>query len=307
MSEAPFTLAVASGKGGTGKTLVATNVAAIESAAAAVTLADCDVEAPNAGLFLALASSEESEVTVPLAIVEPGACNACGLCSDACVYGAIRVLGEQAVVFDELCHGCGVCAHMCPTDAITERDVRVGAVTTSQVSEYPGLTLVSGCMDIGQTKSPDVVRSTRARARDVGGQLIIVDAPPGVSCSAVASLRGADAVLLVTEPTAFGLHDLSLAARLTRELGLPMGVLTNRTGTGSADVERFCDHWDIPVVGHLPFDRQIASTYASGGLIVESMPQVAEWLGYVASAMRSVASAPIPETPIEVVTVGVKS
>lgn len=290
MNPDSFTLAVASGKGGTGKTLVATNVAAIEAASGPVVLADCDVEAPNAHLFLAGRATGVSEVSVPLAVVDPDTCTACGTCSRTCAFGAIRVLGERAVVFDELCHGCGACSFACPASAIGERDVRVGEVRTSHTTSYPELTLVTGVMDIGQTKAPEVVRATRAKARESTAGLTIIDAPPGVSCSTVASIRGADAVLLVTEPTVFGLHDLRLATELTLSLGLPTGVLVNRSGTGTTDLERFCDEWDVPVVGHLPFERSIAETYARGELVAQTHSQVSEWLGYVAAAMRAIAS-----------------
>ncbi len=171
-------------------------------------------------------------------------------------------------------------------------DVRVGEVRTSDTTSYPELTLITGVMDIGQTKAPEVIRATRSKARESAAALTIVDAPPGVSCSTVASIRGADAVLLVTEPTVFGLHDLRLAAELTLSLGLPMGVLVNRSGTGTTDIERFCDEWDVPVVGHLPFERSIAETYARGELVAQTHSQVAEWLGYVATAMRAIASTP---------------
>ena len=287
-----FTLAIASGKGGTGKTLVATNVAAIEAASGSVVLADCDVEAPNAHLFLAGRRASITEVSVPLAVVDPDACTACGTCSHTCAFGAVRVLGQRAVVFDELCHGCGACSFACPSSAISEKDVRVGEVRMSETTSYPGLTLITGVMDVGQTKAPEVIRATRSEARESAAGLTIVDAPPGVSCSTVASIRGADAVLLVTEPTVFGLHDLRLAVELTFALGLPVGVLVNRSGTGATDIERYCDEWDVPVVGHLPFERSIAEAYARGELVAQTHPQVAEWLGYVATAMRTIASTP---------------
>jgi MinD superfamily P-loop ATPase len=284
-----FTLAVASGKGGTGKTLVATNLAAIGARSGPVVLVDCDVEAPNAHLFFEADRRDTVEVTVPRATVDADACGACGTCVSVCEFGAVRVLGEQAIVFDELCHGCGSCSHACPSHAMGEKEMRVGDIDVSVPRGMGALTVVTGTMDVGQTTAPAMIRAARKRAEDHGGGLTIIDAPPGVSCSAVAAVHGADAVLLVTEPTVFGLHDLRLAAELARELGLPAGVLVNRAGSGSTDIERFCDEWDMPVVGHVPFEKSIAETYAKGELVVGTHPDVAEWLGYVTDAMWSIA------------------
>lgn len=262
-----FTLAVASGKGGTGKTLVATSLAAgAISRGLQVTLADCDVEAPNAHLFLRPEAIDVRSVEVPIAAVDRSSCTGCGACREICAFGAIRLLGGAAVIFEELCHGCGLCGDVCPFDAIEERHVRVGEVRSSDVVDREGLSLVSGHLDVGQVKSPDVIKAVRASAEKTGAQAIIIDAPPGVACATVAAIRGADALLLVTEPTAFGAHDLELSVRLGSELGLPMGVVLNRVGSGNADIEGLCARWRIPVVARIPFDRRIAMTHARGEL-----------------------------------------
>ncbi len=220
-------MAIASGKGGTGKTLVATNLAVLLSRAGrAVTLVDCDVEAPNGRLFLPPASeSAVRPVEVPLAVVDESACAACGACRDACRYGAIRMLAGRVLVFAELCHGCGACELACPIGAMGEERRRVGEVEAAV--------------------SAEAVRM-------------------------VAAVRDADLMLLVTEPTAFGLHDLDLSYRLGRQLGLPMAVVVNRADAGAADIDGYCAERGLPVVARIPFDAGIAAAYADGRLVLDA-------------------------------------
>ncbi len=276
---APYVLAIASGKGGTGKTLVATNAAVLAAATGLrVVLADCDVEAPNDHLFLRCVTESASPVAVPVAEVDPSACSACGRCRDVCAYGAVRILGASAIVFDELCKGCGLCVDVCPEHAVLEAPRRVGEVVSGPVEGRPGLSLVTGRLDVGQVKSPSIIRSVRAAAAALAGDLVVLDAPPGVACSAVAAVRGSDLLLLVTEPTVFGLHDLELSLRLGRDLDLPMAVVLNREGTGEADIEGLCRSWGVPIVARIPFDRRIAQVYARGDLVADELPELAQVL-----------------------------
>ena len=285
----PFVLAVASGKGGTGKTFVATNVSTLTSAAGArVVLADCDVEAPNDHLFLQRSEEATAPVEVLVADVDASVCTACGRCRDVCAYGATRLLGGSAVVFEELCHGCGLCSDVCQLGAITEVPRRVGEVIAGPVARHPGLTLVTGSLDVGQVKSPSVIQAARDAAEAMAADLLILDAPPGVACSAVAAVRGADALLLVAEATAFGRHDLELSLQLGRELGLPMGVVVNRDVGASGEIERLCERWDVPILAHIPFDRDIAETYARGELIADALPEVGRLLADLPEEMRAV-------------------
>lgn len=289
----PFTVAVASGKGGTGKTLVAVSLAvALARAGRDVVLADCDAEAPNDHLFFE-ADATVRAVTVPLARVDEAACTACGACRDVCAYGAIRILGGNVIVFAELCHGCGACVTACTVGAMSEVPRRVGEVAAGTVCGIDGiagettgddarqgrLALVTGTLDIGDVKAPDVIRA--ARSLTAGHEVAVLDAPPGVSCSAVAATRGADLMVLVTEPTPFGLHDLQLAVLLGKELGMPMAVVINRAGTGTADVEAFCEDEGIPVVARIPFMREVAESYARSALVADEVPEVAEAVGAV--------------------------
>jgi MinD superfamily P-loop ATPase len=276
----PFVLAVASGKGGTGKTLVATNLAA-EAARRGlrVVLVDCDADAPNDHLFLPRASERVDEVEAPVADVDASACTACGVCSSVCAFGAVRVLGRTALVFEELCHGCGLCARLCPEGAIAMRGARVGTVVDGRIERHPRLHLVSGVLDIGQVKAPDVIRAAVERGMSIGGDLIVLDAPPGVACPVVAAVRGADAMLLVTEPTAFGMHDLALAVELGRELGVPMAMVANKvTSDNEHASEELARTEGVPLLASIPFDRHVAEVYAAGHLLIEESGSSARWI-----------------------------
>jgi len=275
-------IAVASGKGGTGKTLVATNLAvAIARTGTPTALVDCDVEAPNDALFLTPEITERQDVSVPLATVNEELCTACGDCRDVCAYGAIRVLGRTVVVFPELCHGCGRCTDVCTRGAMSEVSHRVGEIEWGAVphgiADPGGIQLVTGRLDIGDVKSPGVIKAARRRAGVYSRSVTILDAPPGVACSAVAAVHGAGMLVLVTEPTAFGLHDLDLTVQLGSDLDIPMGVVINRDGAGSTDLDRYLADHEIPILARIPFDRSVAEVYADGGLVLDAHPDAPGW------------------------------
>ncbi|ABK99563.1 ATP-binding protein [Pelobacter propionicus] len=259
-------LAVASGKGGTGKTTVSVNLARLLGSA--VQLLDCDVEEPNAHLFLKCTEPVEDVVSSPVPSVDEALCDGCGECGRFCQYHAIVSFGTKPVIFPEMCHGCGGCMAVCPRRAISEIGQRIGMVETS-CSE--NITLIQGRLDIGVAMAPPLIRAVKRKMRD--DLPAILDAPPGTSCPVIATLRGVDFILLVTEPTPFGLHDLKLAVEMVRELRIPFGVVVNRMGVGDMRVHDYCRQENISLLLELPDDRRIAEVYSRGELIVESLPE----------------------------------
>ena len=262
-------VAIASGKGGTGKTSLAVNLARTleKTYAEPVHLLDCDVEEPNAHLFLAGESFGEVTIDVAVPDFDPDRCDACDKCVDFCQFNALASVGKTPLLFPELCHGCGGCSLVCPQDAIREKDTRIGVIKTVRVG---GITLKSGCLDVGVSLASTLVHALKARLEE--GVTTILDAPPGTACPAVATLRGADFVVLVTEPTPFGLHDLTLAVDTVRALALPFGVVINRIGVGDERVHRYCEAEGITILLELPDDRRVAEAYSRGELIVDALP-----------------------------------
>lgn len=259
-------IAVASGKGGTGKTTVSVNLA--RTIGAGVLLLDCDVEEPNAHLFLRGRETGRDIVSIPIPEVDESLCNGCGECGRFCRYHAIASFGSAPLVFPELCHGCGGCTLVCPRGAIRETGRPIGVVETLV---WDGITLIQGKLDIGVAMAPPLVRAVKARVDTTS--TLILDAPPGRSCPVIATLRGSDFVVLVTEPTPFGLHDLRLAVDMVREIAIPFGVVVNRWGVGDDRVHRFCLEQNIPVLLELPDDRRIAEVYSRGELVVDALPE----------------------------------
>ena len=267
-------LAVASGKGGTGKTTVAVNLAvALERAGRSVELVDCDVEAPNVRLFLDVEPVAEHPVTVPVPVVDPERCDGCGACGEACEFGGIVCMAGEVLVFPELCHSCGACALAADCGALVEEPRTVGQVVEGRAG---GLRLVLGRLRIGEPRAVPVIQAARERSRR--REVTVLDAPPGAACPVVATVRGADHVLLVTEPTPFGLHDLRQAVGLADKLGLPVSVLINRSDAGDDAVVDYCRARRLDVVGELPDDRRVAEAYARGRLLVDALPEYGERL-----------------------------
>jgi MinD superfamily P-loop ATPase len=260
-------VAIASGKGGTGKTTVAVNLAL--SLPGEVQLLDCDVEAPNAHLFLKITAATREIVGIPVPEIDADRCNQCGECSRLCQYHAMAVLGTGVVVFPELCHGCGGCTLICPEEAIREVVRPIGVVEKLQAGF---IELVQGRLNIGEALVPPLIREVRARMRD--GGMVLIDAPPGTSCSMIAAIRDSDFVILVTEPTPFGLNDLRLAVETVRTLEIPCGVVINRAGSGDSRVHDYCAAEGLRILLEIPDDRRIAEAYARGLTLVSSVPEV---------------------------------
>jgi MinD superfamily P-loop ATPase len=272
-------ITVASGKGGTGKTTVAINLALSLSADASkdsrLLFLDCDVEAPNAHLFLKPTVERQEEVGILIPEVDLDKCTYCGRCAEVCVYHAIAIVGQKVLIFPELCHGCGSCTLNCPEGAIHEVLKVTGIIEEGRAG---AIDFAHGILNVGEPMAVPVIRQLKQR---IGGKaadrIVILDASPGTACPVVESLHGADFALMVTEPTPFGLHDLRLAVEVARdELGLPVGVVINRVGVGDKGVEEYCAAEDIPILMRIPFDRRIAEAYSEGMPIVEALPEYRE-------------------------------
>jgi len=259
-------ISVASGKGGTGKTTVATNLAVcLESH---VQILDCDVEEPNAHLFIQPDIEAVRTISTPVPEVDVEKCTYCGKCAEICQFKAIAVINTTVLTFPELCHGCGGCVQVCPEKAITETGRELGVIETGHKN---GLEFIHGRLRIGEAMSPPLINKVREYTQT--GMLTIIDAPPGTSCPVIAAMKGADFVLLVTEPTPFGLHDLKLAVGAVKILGIPCGLVINRSDIGDDGVKTYAEKEHLPVLMEIPFDRRIAEAYSRGDMMVEVMPE----------------------------------
>jgi MinD superfamily P-loop ATPase len=252
-------ISVASGKGGTGKTLVATNLALSLNDVGKVQLLDCDVEEPNAHIFLEQVSTRREVVSIPVPVVDEDRCTYCGLCADVCAYNAIAVIKGHVLVFPELCHGCGACSYLCPEKAISEQKKEIGAVESGQLGD---MSFVQGKLNVGQSMATPVIRKVKEKIEP--DAMSIIDVSPGTSCPVVESIKDSDFCILVTEPTPFGLNDLVLAVETVRKLDIPCGVVINRVGIGDERVLMYCQENDIPVLLEIPLDTTIARLYSEG-------------------------------------------
>jgi MinD superfamily P-loop ATPase len=261
-------VSIASGKGGTGKTLVATSLAISLKERMRVQLLDCDVEEPNDHIFMRPVIDGREAVCIPVPRVDEGKCTYCGKCADVCAYHAITVFPKNILVFPHLCHGCGACGYLCPEKAITEEGKEIGMVETGNAD---GIEFVQGRLNISEAMPTPVIRKVKEHVAGKG--VSIIDVSPGTSCPVVESIKGSDFCLLVTEPTPFGLNDLVLAVETVRVLAVPCGIIINRAGAAIGDLEEYCAKEDIPVLMTIPLDTGIARRYSGGTTLAEGMPQ----------------------------------
>ena len=260
-------IAIASGKGGTGKSTVAANLACTLSRSREVALVDCDVEEPNLHLFF-LAPAVDVPVTTPVPEIDLGSCTFCGECGKFCRFGALSVLKDRVLVFPELCHSCGGCVLVCPQGAVREVPRTVGRVACSR--PLPALTLISGVLNEGEVQAPTVIKAAKMLAE--GHPLILYDASPGIACPVIETLEGSDVCVLVTESTPFGLHDLRLAAEVAERVGIGAGVVINRSDGQDEATLGFCRERGLPILMTIPFSREIAAVQNRGGLICRDLP-----------------------------------
>ncbi|NLI70181.1 MAG: P-loop NTPase [Firmicutes bacterium] len=262
-------IAIASGKGGTGKTTVAVNLALVLAGETELKFLDCDVEEPNAHLFLRPELKDSEPVSIPVPRVDLERCNYCGTCAEVCAFNAIMVGKETVLVFEELCHGCGGCAYFCPEKAIEEVDRPIGVLESGVAGE---IAFVHGRLNPGEALSPPLIKAVKEKADPE--ILTIVDAAPGASCPVVEAIQGSDYCLLVTEPTPFGLNDLAIAVELLQKLNLPGGVVINRTFGDESEkkIESYCSQNGVPILLKMPWDKELASLYARGEPVVTHLP-----------------------------------
>ncbi|MDD5456269.1 MAG: ATP-binding protein [Candidatus Margulisbacteria bacterium] len=256
-------IAVASGKGGTGKTLISTNIFNILSDAIYL---DCDVEEPNGHIFLKTETIRKESVYIPVPEINESKCVFCGRCSQVCNFNAIIVARRKVLVFPELCHGCGSCAYFCNKKAIVETPKEVGRIETGI---YKGKWVYTGRLNIGEPMSPPVIKKLKEKAAGIDTD-IILDSPPGTSCPVIETISGADYVILVTEPTPFGLNDLKLAVNVVRKLKLPLGIVINKSDLGDSTVKKYCKKEKIKLLLEIPHDIWIAESYSRGELITDT-------------------------------------
>ena len=275
-------ISVASGKGGTGKTFVATNLAlSIKN----VQFLDCDVEEPDGHIFLKPTITESQPINIPIPQVDQEMCNACGICVKVCQFNALALVKEKVLIFPQLCKGCGGCSLLCPQKAISEVGHPIGVMEKGKAGE---IEFIQGRLNVGEAQAVPIIRRLKREitrlparlptreARQGGNKITIIDVSPGTSCPMVESIRGSDFCILVTEPTPFGLHDLKMAVEVIKELKIPFGVIINRDGIGDEKVEKFCRENKISVLLKIPYSKEIAFAYSKGTPIIEENPEYKE-------------------------------
>jgi MinD superfamily P-loop ATPase len=289
-------LAVASGKGGTGKTTVTACLARLLSGK--VVAMDLDVEAPNLHLFLKPEITDEEVAMMMVPEVDQALCTHCRACADLCEFKAIADLGDFLLTFPEMCHGCGGCIAVCPVDALTPGERELGQIRWGKAG---AVDFIEGCLRVGEAMSPPLMCAVKTRMEslfDTEGTTVVIDAPPGVSCPAVSAVMDSDMVVMVTEPTPFGLYDLELAYKAFKTMEIPMAVVINRHGRGDDEVDKFCRTVGLPIIGRIPFDRRIAEAYSQGIVPVDAVPELTTVFTEMIVALKRLESG--PERQLEV-------
>lgn len=259
-------ISIASGKGGTGKTTVAVNLA-LSLLNKEVQYMDCDVEEPNAHLFLNPSIHRVTSVGIPVPRIDESRCTFCGQCAKVCEYHAIAIIVKTVLVFDEMCHGCGACSYLCPERAILEVEREIGIIQEGYAN---GISFNNGILNIGEPMASPLIRKVKEGIQK--DKIVILDAPPGTSCPVIETVKGSDFCLLVTEPTPFGLNDLELAVGMLEKLGIAKGVVVNKADIGDRGIWDYCKMKEIPILMEIPMDRKIAESYSRGIPIVADYP-----------------------------------
>jgi MinD superfamily P-loop ATPase len=265
-------ISIASGKGGTGKTTIAVNLA-LSLPRETVQLIDCDVEEPNSHIFLSPSIHQVTSVGISVPRIDESKCTYCGKCAQVCEYHAIAVILKNVLVFDELCHGCGACSYLCPEKAIFEVKREIGII---QEGKANGISFINGILNIGEPMASPVIRKAKERIQK--NKIAILDAPPGTACPVIETVKGSDFCMLVTEPTPFGLNDLELAVGMLEKLGIPKGVVINKADIGDRGIWDYCKSKNIPILMEIPMDRRIAESYSKGiPFVVENSSYISQF------------------------------
>jgi MinD superfamily P-loop ATPase len=289
-------IAVASGKGGTGKTTVAVCLTRVLSGR--VVAVDLDVEAPNLHLFLRPDITEAQATYMQVPEVDQAACTHCRQCTEICQFKAIADLGAYLLTFPEMCHGCGGCLSVCPENALRTGQRELGQIRWGDAG---GVAFMEGRLRVGEAMSPPLMRAVKSKLEtlyDTTTATVVIDAPPGVSCPAVSAAMDCDMVVMVTEPTPFGLYDLELAHTAFETMALPMAVVVNRAGRGDAGVDDFCRRMGLPIVGRIPYERRIAEAYSQGRIPVDAVPELTAVFGEILTGLKGLAGG--AKRPLEV-------
>jgi len=265
IKEKNMKIAVLSGKGGTGKTFISTNLAACIAKRHKVTLLDCDTEEPNCSIFIKSKIDEKTEISLKIPHIDSSACSRCKKCSDNCYYGAISIFKQSHMIFDFLCHGCGLCFYICPCNAIKESEKPIGIINS--YIEKENITLHEGLLNIGQASGVPIIREMKKKAAD--SEIIILDSPPGSSCSVVETIKDIDMALLVTEPTPYGLHDVDAVVNLCTDMRIPFVVIINKDFGSYKKMDLYFAEKDIRVVSRIPFSEEISEQSSTGRLIID--------------------------------------
>jgi len=258
-------ISVASGKGGTGKTIISTSLAL---SLGEVQFLDCDVEEPNGHIFLKPQINKRISVGIPVPEVDETKCNFCGKCAQICEFNAIVVIKKKVLFFPELCHGCGGCSYICPENAIKEVEREIGVI---EKGSSGNIDFSHGILNVGEPMAPPLIKQVKGLITN--NKDVIIDASPGTSCPVVETVKGSNFCLLVTEPTPFGLNDLILAVEMLKKLDIPSGVVINCADIGDDEVNKYCQSENIPILMTIPWDRKIAEAYSRGTPLIGALPE----------------------------------